>query len=457
VTLLEAQERLGGFCALTFVGEGIAVSPGTQTLYALDPRVIVDLKLARHGLKFAVRDMPLVGLRSDGKHVVLQRDVYATAANIAVQSAEDARAWPRFRRELFDLARAMRPLWWGEGVPPSAESRREIERVAKTGAVAWLDAWFESDVLKTALCFDATQGGLSPVEPGSALTLVARAAEEMSGLQGAVVMAADETLVESLVAAARTAGVDIQTGTRVVMLQSDGETVTGVQLESGDIRTGSQIICNLSRQEVLLTMLPSFASGVAQTARYISGASMIGQARLLLVLRDPPRFGGGPVPARARFILSESSGVFARADFAARAGHLGDELPMEIVISPAGESAGSPSRYVVSMLLRPMPKNPVEGWQSAKGKLVERAVQALERVAPGTAAQIVAAKVFVPDNAHGLRYQTPTNVDHMLAGYENRINAHFKNLLFCGADAEPVPAVSGRAARLAAGMVMGRK
>lgn len=453
VTVLEAQDHLGGFCAPVSIGEGHTTSP--NTLYALDPRVVADLKLAKHGLKFTARDMPLVGLHGDGKHIVLQRDVHATAANIAVHSTDDARAWPNFRRELFDLARAMRPLWWGKTVSLSAETLRRAERMAKPGAHAWLDSWFESDVLKTTLCFDATEGGLSPIEPGSALTLVWRAAQEMSGLQGAVAMAG-ETLVESLVAAARTAGVDIQTGARVTEILNNGETATGVQLESGDTRAASQIVCSLSRKEVFLTMLPPLAGGVAQAVRSTAESAVVGEVRVLLALRESLRFGGTPVPAVARFILSESLGALVRADFAARAGRLADELPMEIVVSATRDSTGTNNQNVVSLLLRPVPTNLPEGWPSFRTKLVERAIQTLERFAPGTAAGITAVKVFAPDTMHDPHHQTPANVEHLLGSYDSRIKSPLQGLLLCGADAEPVPAVSGRAARLAAAMLTGR-
>ena len=284
VTLLEAQDRLGGLCAMTSFGEGFSASLGAQTLHALDARVLADLKLARHGLKFAVRDMALVGLDGNGKQIVLQRDAYATVANIAIYSVEDARAWPRFRRDLFDLARTLRPLWCGENSRPEGDMQRRIAHLSKTSAVAWLDSRFESDALKAALCFDATGGGLSPIEPGSALTLAWRAAQEMSGLQGAVAIAAGDTLVESLAAAARFAGVNVQTGARVVALLSDDETVTGVRLTNGDTHTALQIVSSLSRSEVLQTMMPPLAGGIAGKAQYRSDTALIGQARVLLGL-----------------------------------------------------------------------------------------------------------------------------------------------------------------------------
>ena len=164
------------------------------------------------------------------------------------------------------------------------------------------------------------------------------------------------------------------------------------------------------------------------------------------------------LPADGRFILTESPTALVHADLAARAGRLANEMPMEIVVPSASDGSLAPNgQHVVSMLLRPVPQNPVGGWQSLKPKLVERAVQALERFAPGAAAKVVAAKVFTPDNQGNLAYQAPANVERLLASYETRIKSSLHGLLFCGADAEPVPAVSGRAARLAAAMLTDRK
>jgi phytoene dehydrogenase-like protein len=458
VTLLEAHDRLGGVGAMTRFGEGFSAPLGAQTLYAVDPRVTADLKLARHGLKFALRDMPLVGLDGNGKHIVLQRDVHVTTTNIAVHSAKDARAWPHFRRELLDLARALRPLWQGEDNPPKGDMRGRIDRLSKMGAVAWLDSWFESDTLKATLCFDSTGGGLSPIEAGSALTLAWRAAQEMSGLQGAVAMATGDTLVESLLAAAQAAGVAIQTDARVVALLSDGESVTGVRLANGETQTAQNVFSSLSRSEVLQTMMPPLAGGIAQAARYASCRASTGQTRILLALCARSHFGGIAVPDGARLILLENPDALTIADLAAGAGHLANDVPAEVVIPTLSDASVAPNgQHLVSMLMRPVPRNPIGGWQTLKPKLVERAVQALERHAPGTAATIVAVKVFTPDNQGDLAYQAPANVEHLLAPYKTRIKSPLRGLLFCGADAEPVPAISGRAARLAATMLTGRK
>ena len=155
VVLLEAKDALGGACATTTFATGFKGPTIAHALTALDPRVVAELKLARRGLKFAVRDMPTVALRADGKHLVIGRDVRATARGSAAHSRADAEAWPRFRRELFDLARAMRPFWWDEpkrgwNLPPT------IATLRRQNLAAWLDSRFESDAVKAAVACDAS-------------------------------------------------------------------------------------------------------------------------------------------------------------------------------------------------------------------------------------------------------------------------------------------------------------
>ena len=86
---------------------------------ALDPQVVKRLKLGRHGLKFAVRDLSLTALHQGGANAVVSRDRHATAKSLAPLSQADAKAYAGFHRELFTLARALRPAWW-DGQPVAA-------------------------------------------------------------------------------------------------------------------------------------------------------------------------------------------------------------------------------------------------------------------------------------------------------------------------------------------------
>jgi phytoene dehydrogenase-like protein len=453
VTLLEATERLGGLCAPVAFGEGFSASVYGQTIHAFDHRVIKDLNLVRHGLKFLQRDIALVGSRAEDHSIVLQRDVHATAANIAVHSQQDAEAWPRFRREVFDLGRAMRPFWFGEkNTLPTGEVGRQIDRLSRTAASAWLDFWFESDALKAALCFDATADGFSPVEAGSALVLVWSAAQEMWGLQGAVSRIVDGTLVDTLASAARAAGVTIQTGAPVQAIETDGETATGVRLQSGHVLKASHILCDLP-SDICAEMMPPLVQGIAHSIAAPHRWSAKGEAWVLLALSEGPVLEDAMGGQGARYVVAETIDAMAAADRMARAGQLPDELTMEITFS-SGHKPSS-NGHIVSLLIRPVPRAPSQGWRNLKAQLVERAVRKFEEVMPGTAAKIVAAKVFVPDElGKTARQRTVTDI---LSNYEQRIRPLAPNLLFCSADAEPVSAVSGRAARIAANLALGSK
>ncbi|MEJ0042024.1 MAG: FAD-dependent monooxygenase [Rhizomicrobium sp.] len=124
---------------------------GAATLNALDPLVVKELRLARHGLKFASRDLGLTALRQGGANAVIGRDRHATARSLAALSQTDALAYAGFRRELFALARALRPSWW-DGRPVAEilavlkpRQRALFARLSVTSACAFVAAAFESD------------------------------------------------------------------------------------------------------------------------------------------------------------------------------------------------------------------------------------------------------------------------------------------------------------------------
>ena len=132
-----------------------------QPVAEVDPHLLLLAVLVLQ----ALHDLLAAGLG------VVGRAGAQAARGVAAHSRADAEAWPRFRRELFDLARAMRPFWWDEAkhgwnMPPT------IATLRRQNLAAWLDSRFESDALKAALACDAS--GLSPLVPGSPLLLVWR-------------------------------------------------------------------------------------------------------------------------------------------------------------------------------------------------------------------------------------------------------------------------------------------
>lgn len=436
VVLCEALNKTGGTLETIRLNEHFS-APLMSTLYALDPRVVKDLKLSRRGLKFAARDMPLVGLRADGKHLVLGRDVSAAARNIAAHSADDAKAWKPFRRELFSLAREMRSLWWGE---KGATDPGKLAPFRRLSAAAWLDQYFESDALKATLAFDATAGGLSPFEPGSALVLLWRAAQEMCGLQGAVASLAGATLASSLAEAAQAAGAEIRTGARVAKILAKSGAVSGVELVSGEIIAARLVISTLCRKETLSALT---CTGFAENAALARNTMKIGSTLLALALDAFPELNG--VPKNARFVIAEKLESFAAAHSASVAGRMPDEPVMEMTIPSASDSGLAPmGQHVACVLVRPAP---------ISANITDKAISTLNRYVPGIAKHIVAKE---RRNAADMLSQfgieeEHNSVAHLLASWDERLRTRIPGLLLSD---DPVKAISGRAGRLAAGLAV---
>lgn len=441
VAVLEAEAVTGGACANSLTLGDLAVPSGAQTLYAFDPRVVKDLKLVRRGLKFAARDLAQIALRSDGKPLVLGRDAHAAARSIAATSARDAERFADFRREHFVFARDLRSLWWEDGALRGDEE--ELRCLGVTSAATSLDAAFESEAMKAVFAFDAMTGGLSPAAAGTSLLFVWRAAQEMCGLQGAAAIPRGgmAALAEALSAAAGAAGAEIRTSTPVARLLVSGDAVSGVALASGEEIPARLVLSSLSRRETLLMLAPSGAVGFA-AAKRLGYVPQVGEAKLVLALNAIP----GALQPAGRFVIAERLESCIAAHAEARAGRLPGDLALEAVVPTNFDSSLAPSGvHILSVLVRPLPVSPEEGWLQLAPRLIENALTLLERHAPGLKANIAGLNFVAPKPS-----RDPLTMGHMLSGWRARIATPIGGLLLCGEAAEPVPALSCRAARIAA-------
>jgi phytoene dehydrogenase-like protein len=443
VVLLEARAAPGGLCE-TAVMDGTAVPVAAHTLSALAPEIAASLDL-----KFAARDLPLVGLRADGRHLLLGREVHAAAQAIAPHSRADAEAFPRFRRELFALARDLRALWWTADADKekgdAAVARSEaLDALAYSGAAAWLGGWFESDAVKAMLAFDATADGAAAAAPPSALALVWRAAQEMSGLQGAVAIPENGvgSVIGAALGAALAAGVELRSNAAVAALRVEGGQVKGVVLASGETIAAPLVLSSLSRGRTR-ALAPKGAFGLAEANA--NGSAETACAKVVVALERGADFGNA-LPPIARWIVADRMESHVQAHEAARAGRLPDELVCEAVpLLGAG-------RNLLSVLVRPVPVAPAEGWDALCDKLAEKVVAALAVFDPALKETVTATRVWTPADlaqAYGFEAAQAT-VARLLAPARRRIETPVDGLFLCGSDAEPIGAISGRAPALAA-------
>lgn len=438
VTVLEAGSAVGGVCANRVPVGDVSVPAGPHALSALDPRVLKELKLTK-ALAFADRDLPLT-LLSQGETLALPRDVHACERALMLASDKDASRYAAFRREHFAFARAMRPLWWEDGSISSEDTRARLRRLQVTTAAAFIESTFESDLARAAFAFDALS--VNPAASGSALVMAWAASQEMCGLQGAIAVPAGgpAMLVETLARVATAAGVDIRLNAQVARLYLDGEAVRGAVLASGETIPGRTILSSLTRKRTLLGFLPPGAAGFA-AARKLEAPCDVGEAKLVLALKVCPPVFAQP----ARYVIGEKLDAATLSHAEAREGKIPSDLFLEaVVIEPHHEAFG----VLLSVRIRPVPVTPSEGWKIAAPRLVQQVMRDLERHAPGLAGVISGFGFVPPEPSDALC------LADLAAPWKTRIQTPVRGLYLCGAAAEPVPCVSGRAGRIAAAMVL---
>lgn len=412
----------GGVHTLLLEARGTPREPA-ETLVALDANVISELKLLSRGLAFTHGDLPLA---IQGEiPFLLGRDLHAASATLSKVSDADALTWPRYRRTLMAEARKLRRWWWAmpeEERPDlgwSADARRAFQRLCLTGADAYLGARFETPSLLAALLWDASAGGFSVNEPGSALALVWRAAQEMEGRQAATAVARPGSLVVALTRAQAMA--QFRPKARVTQILTRAGGVTGVMLTDGSQIEADHVISTLPRARTLRL------AGLPETE------ARIGEAQILLRLR--PGFHAAGIPP-ARHILVSRPDAYIDAHEAARAGRIAANLPMEwVMLAPD----------LIAVTARPVPA-PLK--TEGRARVAAQAVMALSRGLPGVAGALTGVEVHLRPGRAVL--------SDLLAPPASRIRTPIKGLLLAGESAEPLPMISGRAARAAARLVLSR-
>src|SRR5690606_19012088 len=205
---------------------GYAAPAVAHLVEGVPRRIERGLKLARHGLRYAARDIPTVALDRDGNHLLLPNNRKQFAA-FRSRLPKDADAYRDYVALLRAQAGLIEPLL-GDAPPDMSDPRamrRFFRRLVWRGEFSGratlkslmqtlpesigdrLDAEFTSPLLKGALAFDALQGGAEgPYAPGTAFRAVWREAIRMQGSGLRQISGGTGALADALAAAIASQG-----------------------------------------------------------------------------------------------------------------------------------------------------------------------------------------------------------------------------------------------------------
>lgn len=476
VIVLEAAERPGGAAVTREFAPGFKTSGVAHLLHAFHPRIAADL-----GLKL-VSAAPRIGttaLAPDGARFDLTSDAAETAASIARLSPADGAAFGPVMQRLTRLAGALGRYLRQTPPSPSPAANDlganlalglfalelrllgkkdflELTRILTMNVADLGQDFFESDLVKGLLAFDATLGlFLGPRSPNTVFSLLFRLVGFGKHGMGGLHLPAGGmgTLADALADAARRNGAIIRTEARVERILVEKDAATGVVLTSGEEIRAPIVASSADPQRSLLKLLEPGLLDVqfAQRIRHLRMNGCV--AKLHLALDGLPEAWSG---AAGRIVMAPAIDHVERAFDVAKYGGVSERPALEVVIPTLTDpSLAPPGKHVASILAQYAPYRLRETTNdAARSQILERSLLLLGQAAPDLPRRVIAAETLTPQDLEaqygltgGQWHHGEVTLDQMFflrpAPRYQQYRMPVPGLWLCGAGAHPGGHVSG--------------
>ncbi len=456
VIVLEKNSVAGGAAVTEEFHPGFRNSVAAYTVSLLNPKVIRDLELARHGLRIVERPaanfwpMPTVpdppGLAPDPDRSYLVSDPegrtpryllmpYGLANRqkaIAQFSVRDAERLPAYDAALERAAAVLRDLVLttppnaGAGILELLRSAPLARRLAKLpiedqrlvadlftkSASDYLDSWFESEVVKASFAFDGIVGAYaSPQTPGTAYVLLHHCFGEVNGKAGVWGHAVGGmgAITQAMARAAEAAGAVIRLDAPVEEVLIENDRAAGVRLVGGEtIRTRS-VAANIGPKLLFQKLIPAGAVSAELHQRFTSIKTGSGTFRMNVALSELPNFSCLPSESDGRAGSHHGSGIvigptieyLERAYIDARLTGWSTSPIVEMLIPSTLDSSLAPEgRHVASLFVQHVaPRLPSpRSWENPAEKeaFANVVIDTVTRHAPNFRASVLGRQILSP-------------------------------------------------------------
>ena len=420
IVLEQADEPGGAVRTGAYTIEGFAHDWAAMnlSLFAGSPHFQENSEeLIRHGLEFAPASNCFSSVFPDGTWMGIGTDAAANRARIAALSERDVQTWdalsgafPAEAEHLFGLLgspmklHALASIGWKALRRKGAGGTLDLARFLAASPRAWLEETFESPRLRATLAAWGMHLDFAPDIAGGALFPYLEAmANQAFGM--ALGKGGAATVITALQGAIEARGGRILCSTPVeTILHADGK-ATGVIAGGETIIANRAVIANVAPGAMERLTGGSGNAGYDTAMRKFRHAP--GTMMIHLALTDLPDWTAGAELREFAYVhIAPSLDQMARTYVQAVAGLLPDE-PVIVVGQPTvvDPSRAPEGMHTLWMQVRMAPGE-IRGdaggeitatdWSGAAGPFAERALNLLERYAPGTRAKILGQRVVTP-------------------------------------------------------------
>ncbi|MEO0367235.1 MAG: NAD(P)/FAD-dependent oxidoreductase [Pseudomonadota bacterium] len=493
--VLERHSEVGGAAVTEEFHPGFRNSVASYTVSLLQPKVIADMELARHGLEVVLRETDNF-LPTETDYLLAGRDGL-TAKEIARHSQADAQALIAYEDALGQIVDYLRefllvaPPNAGGGLQDvlsllrTANITRKLSQQTQRNLLAFftksageiLDAYFENDLVKALFGFDAVVGNFaSPYEPGSAYVLLHHVFGEANGVREAWGHAVGGmgAITQAMRSACEEQGVTIVTGDEVTAITESENRQYTVKTASRALTT--RIIASSVHPKILFEKLldrdqlpEDFRHRIKQYQ------SHSGTFRMNLALKGLPNFVRAPEDSEQRrkmmtsgIIIAPSLQYMEDAWISAKAQGWADDPIIEMLIpSTLDESLAPTGQHVASLFCQQFAFDLPNGmnWHQEKEHVADHIIATVDQYAPGFKDLVVGRQIMSPldlqerfgliggDIFHGRMSLDQLFSARPVLGH-GAYRSPLKNIYMCGSGTHPGGGVTGAPGHNAANEIL---
>jgi phytoene dehydrogenase-like protein len=425
VLVLERRHIVGGAAVTEEFHPGFRNSVASYAVSLLNPKVIADMDLHRHGLRIVERTIANFLPLPEGGGLRVGGGLERTQAEVARFSRRDAERLPDYYKAVDQAADVLRELVLKP--PPNAgggigdlirlatqargmakldlEGQRTLFDLFTLSAREFLDRWFESDPIKAVFGFDAVVGNFaSPSAPGSAYVLVHHLFGEVNGKKGAWghAIGGMGSITQAMQRACEEQGAVIRTSTPVTRVLVKNKRAAGVVTESGEEIFADRIVGNLHPKLLFEELIapedlePAF---LRRIGNYVSGS---GTFRMNVALSELPKFRGMPDigdHVGSGIIMAPSLDYMERAFDDAKVDGWSRKPIVELLIpSVLDDSLAPKGKHVAAMFCQHFaPELPGgRSWDDMKEQVADHIIDTVTEYAPNFRNAIVGRMALSP-------------------------------------------------------------
>ncbi len=430
VAVLERRGVVGGAAVTEEFHPGFRNSVASYTVSLLNPKVIRDLELERHGLSVLERRLAnFLPLEAGG---FLKVGAGRTREEVAKFSVRDAERLDAYAQRLDVIADVLRDIvlqtppnvtagGWIEALPQLLRGaslgrrlsrldlpmRRELLELFVKSAGDYLDAWFESAPIKAAYGFDGIVGNFaSPYSAGSAYVLLHHVFGEVNGKKGVWGHAVGGmgAITQAMAKAAAERGVEIRTASPVREVLIERGRAVGVVTEAGEALRARCVVSNLNPKLLYERLIdpaqldPDFRERIA---RWRCGS---GTFRMNVALSELPDFTVLPGRQLAEhhtsgIIMAPSLAYMDRAYLDAKA-HGWSRRPIVEMLIPStlDDSLAPAGMHVASLFCQHVAPVLPEGasWDDHREEVADLMIDLVNSHAPNFKAAVLGRQIMSP-------------------------------------------------------------